>query len=138
MLLLVGCTGVSLFEVGVLLGATSAFTSTFFGARQVGISQTMPVKLLIRNTLFSHLRQGLPLRSSARRPALIAPWLALGPSLCPATGAGVVQGRVVPSWAVVPSLEASGVSNDEGERGGRCRALTASVASWAPVWRVAS
>lgn len=51
------------------------------GARQLGTSQVTPVKLLSWNDLRSHLRHGLPDRSRALRPALIAPWLALGPSL---------------------------------------------------------
>jgi hypothetical protein len=51
------------------------------GAVHRGISQTTPVKLLSVKPPFCHLRHGLPERSSARRPALIAPWLALGPSL---------------------------------------------------------
>jgi hypothetical protein len=53
----------------------------FGGAVQRGISQTTPVKLLSVKLPFCHLRHGLPDRSRARRPALIAPWLAFGPSL---------------------------------------------------------
>ena len=56
----------------------------FGGAVHRGISQTTPVKDLTLKPPLSHLRQGLPDRSSARRPALMAPWLALGPSLCAA------------------------------------------------------
>lgn len=55
--------------------------NVFGGAVQRGISQTTPVKLLSRKEPLAHFRQGLPDRSRARRPALIAPWLALGPSL---------------------------------------------------------
>jgi hypothetical protein len=51
------------------------------GALQREISQTTPVKLLRVKLLLPHFLQGLPLRSSARRPALMAPMLALGPSL---------------------------------------------------------
>ena len=71
---------VSLVPVVSLL--TSPFSSTvvFLGERQVGTDQLMPVKLLSWNPFFSHLRQGFPDRSRARRPALMAPWLALGPS----------------------------------------------------------
>lgn len=54
------------------------------GAVQRGSSQTTPVKLLRVNPPLVHFRQGLPDRSRARRPALIAPMLALGPSLCAA------------------------------------------------------
>ena len=53
----------------------------FGGAFHRGISQMTPVKLLTVKPPFCHLRHGLPLRSSARKPAFIAPWLALGPSL---------------------------------------------------------
>lgn len=44
------------------------------------ICHCTPVKVLSWKLPLVHLRQGLPLRSRARRPALIAPWLALGPS----------------------------------------------------------
>lgn len=54
------------------------------GAVQRGISQLTPVKLFSLKLPFCHLRHGLPVRSRARRPALIAPWFALGPSLCAA------------------------------------------------------
>lgn len=71
---------VSLVPVVSLL--TSPFSSKviFLGARHVGTVQLMPVKLLSWKPFFSHRRQGLPDRSRARRPALMAPWLALGPS----------------------------------------------------------
>lgn len=46
-----------------------------------GNSQTTPVKLFNERGFLLHLRQGLPDLSRARRPALMAPWLALGPSL---------------------------------------------------------
>lgn len=52
------------------------------GARQVGTSHMMPVKLFNWKDLRCHLRHGAPVRSRARRPALMAPWLAFGPSLC--------------------------------------------------------
>jgi hypothetical protein len=54
------------------------------GAVHRGISHTTPVNVLSVKPPLFHLRQGLPDRSSARRPALMAPWLALGPSLCAA------------------------------------------------------
>lgn len=56
-------------------------TVTLGGARQRGISHAVPVKLLMLKPPLAHLRQGAPERSSARRPALMAPWFALGPSL---------------------------------------------------------
>jgi hypothetical protein len=46
---------------------------TFGGAFQRGISQTTPVKLFSVKLPFCHLRHGFPVRSRARRPALIAP-----------------------------------------------------------------
>lgn len=45
-----------------------------------GSCQRIPVKDLKRSGCFSHLRQGAPVRSKARRPALMAPVLAFGPS----------------------------------------------------------
>lgn len=61
----------------------SLFSSSFsaLGVRHVGSCQTTPVKLFSCRGLRSHLRQGAPERSRARRPAFIAPVLALGPSL---------------------------------------------------------
>lgn len=46
---------------------------TFGGADHRGISHSLPVKVLILNELFCHFRQGVPERSSALSPALIAP-----------------------------------------------------------------
>lgn len=67
------------------------------GAVHRGISQTTPVKLLSLKPPLAHLRQGLPERSRARRPALMAPWLALGPSLW-------ADGRAAALlWSIVPS-----------------------------------
>lgn len=43
------------------------------GAVQRGSSQVTPVKLLILKEPLCHFRHGLPDRSRARRPALIAP-----------------------------------------------------------------
>lgn len=77
----------SLFSLPLLLSTDAVAESsvdsvTFFGgAVQRGISQTTPVKLFKVNPPLDHLRQGFPDRSRARRPALIAPWFALGPSL---------------------------------------------------------
>lgn len=51
------------------------------GADQEPTSHDTPVKLLRPKPLRSHLRHGFPDRSSARRPALMAPMLAFGPSL---------------------------------------------------------
>lgn len=57
------------------------------GAFHDGKSNTTPVKLLILKPFFSHLRHlNFPVRSSALRFALIAPWLAFGPSFCRAVG----------------------------------------------------
>ena len=45
----------------------------FWGATQRGISHVTPVKLLSWKPPLAHRLQGLPERSRARRPALIAP-----------------------------------------------------------------
>lgn len=76
------------------------------GAFHRGISQTTPVNVFILNPPFAHLRQGLPVRSRARNPALIAPWLALGPSLCAALAA---RGTVA-EWSMEPSSLWCGIS----------------------------
>lgn len=92
----------SLFSL-VLLSAEAAAdpsavdsSNSLGGAVQRGTSQTMPVKLLRTKPPFAHLRHGLPDRSRARSPALIAPWFALGPSLCPAAPDRAF-GSIVPS-----------------------------------------
>jgi hypothetical protein len=91
----------SLFSLVLLSAAEAAAESSIVdsgaflgGASQRGISQTTPVKLFSLKPPFCHLRHGLPDRSRARRPALIAPWLALGPSLW-ADG--------LAAWSMVPS-----------------------------------
>lgn len=60
----------------------SSVSSDLAGAwvRHEGSCQRTPVKLRRRKGCFSHLRQGAPVRSKARRPALIAPVLAFGPN----------------------------------------------------------
>lgn len=73
------------------------------GAVHRGTSQTVPVKLLSVNPPFVHLRHGLPERSRARRPALMAPWFALGPSLCAAPAPLALP----PSTRVPSSLRSS-------------------------------
>lgn len=45
----------------------------FFGARHDLICQVTPVNVLMQKPLFAHFRHGLPVRSRARSPALIAP-----------------------------------------------------------------
>lgn len=72
----------------ISLGWPDSSTLSGLGDRQVGSCQTMPVKLFSCNGFFSHLRQGAPERSKARRPALMAPVLALGPGRGP-TGPGL-------------------------------------------------
>jgi hypothetical protein len=75
-------------------------TLDLVGAFHRGISHMAPVKLLMLKPVFCHLRQGVPDRSRARRPALIAPWFALGPSLWavnPLMLFGVPLGSMVPS-----------------------------------------
>lgn len=78
----------SLFSLLLLLSAEGAPDSSsadpgtvFGGAFHRETSQTTPVKLLSVKPPTAHLRQGLPVLSRARSPALIAPWFAFGPSL---------------------------------------------------------
>lgn len=73
------------------------------GVCQLDRPQTTPVKLLSWNGLRSHLRHGAPVRSRARRPALIAPWLALGPSLWPG-GMSLVLSVVLSSLCRLASI----------------------------------
>lgn len=81
--------GFALLSLSPLTTAATPFASSpldstvccGFWVCQLDRPQTTPVKLFSWNGLRSHLRHGVPLRSSARRPALMAPWLALGPSL---------------------------------------------------------
>lgn len=95
MALLLLCALLSPSSTGPLgfLSSPFVFKIVVFGARHNGSCHVTPVKLLTLKPLRSHLRHGFPVRSSARKPALIAPWLALGPSLWVASGATVVQGR---------------------------------------------
>jgi len=72
---------------------SSLKTAERFGARQVGTAQLTPVKLRSWKPFFSHFRHGFPVRSRARRPALMAPWLALGPSFW--LGVGAVKGPLL-------------------------------------------
>lgn len=69
-------------DAGTPSGVTSVVSMGFGlgGAVQREISHSTPVKVLRRKPPLFHLRQGLPVRSRARRPALMAPWFALGPS----------------------------------------------------------
>lgn len=70
-----------------------------------GILQSVPVKDLSWTPLRSQRRQGLPVRSRARRLALMLPVFAFGPSLCAGTGLGPVEGPFLPSCerSMVPS-----------------------------------
>ncbi len=67
------------------------------GALQREISQTTPVKVFSLNPPLAHLRHGFPERSSARRPALMAPWFALGPSLWDGPAGPDLPGSTAPS-----------------------------------------
>ena len=57
-------------------------------------------------TLALHLRHGLPLRSRARRPALMAPVLALGPSLWAGMGLAAF-------WSFERSMVPSGLESSQ-------------------------
>lgn len=89
--LLAGCSTFSLFslllpladtgpKVGTSSGVASSTGLGFGGAVHRWISHETPVKVLSWKLPLAHLRQGFPERSRARRPALMAPWFALGPS----------------------------------------------------------
>lgn len=93
----------SLFSLLLLLSTDAAPDSSLAGsgiflggADHRFTSHTTPVKLLRVKPPRNHLRQGLPDLSRARRPALMAPWLALGPSLW------APLGRLA-EWSIVPS-----------------------------------
>jgi len=58
--------------------------------------QATPVKLRSWKPARCHLRHGFPVRSKARRCALMAPWLALGPSLGPAAKGAEVPLTISP------------------------------------------
>jgi len=74
------------------------------GADQEPRDHDMPVKDLSWKPLRSHLRQGLPERSRARRPAFMAPVFAFGPSLWLTIAAGTAKGPFLPSGrSVTPS-----------------------------------
>jgi hypothetical protein len=85
------------------------------GAFHEGTSHTTPVKLRNLKPFFSHLRHlNLPVRSRARRPALMAPWFALGPSF--EAGVAAAKGLLVlgslimsPLWAVSKLSSKGGV-----------------------------
>lgn len=115
---------VSLEPVLSLL-TSSAKTEDFLGARQLGTSQATPVKLRIWKPFRSHFRHGLPLRSRARKPALIAPVLALGPSL--GAAAGAAKG---PLWfgslIISPLVGVSGGYNN----GAKASCLTQTTRAW--------
>lgn len=79
-------------EVGTPFSDNSSDGLGLGGATHRLICHCTPVKVLSWKLPLVHLRQGLPLRSRARNPALIAPWLAFGPSRWAAA-----RGSMVPS-----------------------------------------
>ena len=89
--LLLRSLGAALFPMGVALTSpvleVSLLTSPLKaelsrnGDDQEPMPHAMPVKLFRWKPLRSHFLHGLPDRSRARSPALMAPVLALGPSL---------------------------------------------------------
>lgn len=68
-------------DAGVVVPSADDSGWGFGGAVQRGISHWTPVNVLSVKPPLAHFRHGLPDRSKARSPALMAPWLALGPSL---------------------------------------------------------
>lgn len=75
-----------------LLTSPAKLESSLTGADQDPRLHVTPVILLSEKPLRSHLLQGLPDLSKARRPALMTPVLALGPSLCAVMGATPPKG----------------------------------------------
>lgn len=93
-------------EPVVSLLTSPAKLESRIGAFHDDMPHVMPVNDLICNGLRFHLRHGLPVRSSARRLALMLPVFALGPSLWVDTGLGPAKGPfLVPSVvrSMVPS-----------------------------------
>lgn len=90
----------------VLSLLTSPENESRVGAFHDGIAHIVPVNDLSWNGLRSHRRHGLPVRSSARSPALMAPVFAFGPSLCAGTGFVLAAGAFLVSSferSIVPS-----------------------------------
>lgn len=85
------------FSTRLSVESSGGFWFFGLGVRQAGKSHAMPVKLLSWSGFRSHLRHGAPERSRTRELELIAPWLALGPTLGPG-------GRSFPGSAGVSSL----------------------------------
>jgi hypothetical protein len=77
--------GLTSLELSLLVSPLASIPLVREGAPQDDMPHTAPVKDLSCKPFFSQRRQGLPERSRARRPALMAPVLALGPSLWAAT-----------------------------------------------------
>lgn len=71
-----------------LLTSPLKVEASLCGVAQDPTAHETPVKLLSEKPFRSHLRHGLPVLSRARKPALIAPVLAFGPSLWPLAGVG--------------------------------------------------
>lgn len=75
-------------ELSLFVSPFASSPGVLFGVFHELIFHVIPVKLLSWRPFFSHRRQGFPERSSARKPALMAPVFAFGPSLCGGIGAG--------------------------------------------------
>ena len=79
--MLLSFSGFASLEAVFSLLTSSLASCLRVGLIQVGISQETPVKLFSGKPRLFHRRHGFPVLSRARKPALMAPWLALGPSL---------------------------------------------------------
>lgn len=84
--------------------------SSLGGAAHDPRLHVMPVILLSVNPFRSHLLQGLPDLSRARRPALMAPVLALGPSLWAVMGATPPKGPFFTDGSAERSMVPSALS----------------------------
>lgn len=83
---------------------SSPLAATLTGAFQLLRPQPTPVKDLICKGFFSHFRQGFPVRSSARRLALILPAFAFGPRRAAAAAdVGFALLAAEAEWSIVPS-----------------------------------
>lgn len=96
--------GLTSLELSLFTSPLASMPLARVGAFQECRAQVAPVKDLSWRPFFSQRLQGLPERSRARSPALIAPVLALGPSLCAAAlPAALAAPPTSPERSMVPS-----------------------------------
>lgn len=95
--------GLSSLELSLFTSPLASMPLGRVGAFQELKAHVAPVKDLSCRPFFSQRRQGLPERSRALKPALMAPVLALGPSLWAAALAALALPPVSPERSMVPS-----------------------------------